>query len=109
MLLQASIKLSNSHLSIAYLCLDCFLILSINSKDHSGLGRGLVLILKGSEAIQFAISFKYAVNIGREIKSFVLTIPLNCPLMISASSFQRVKAIIVPTFPKIASLTSSCN
>jgi len=91
---------------MAYLCLDCFLILSINSSDHTGVVIGNVFTLNGSEEIPSIMSLIYAVNFGSEIRSLTLVSHLNCPLSKSASSFPTVNAMVVPTLPKIASMTS---
>ena len=52
---HASRRLSISDLVIAYLCLDCSMIFFVCSLHHSGVGRGIVFIEKGSEVTPLII------------------------------------------------------
>ena len=52
---QASSKASSSDLGIAYLCLDCSMIFLVCSRDHSGVGSGIVFIENGSDVTPLII------------------------------------------------------
>lgn len=106
---RAVSNVSSSSLAIAYLCLDWVRIFSLVSTESSGVGSGIVCILNGSDVIPSIMSLTYPLNLGKEMKSLADNIHLNCELMTSASSCHRVKEMIVPTLPKIASLMSGSN
>gem|GEM_PF-3751056 len=68
---------SSSSLPIAYLLLDCCLILSLSHSISSPGGNAMVCMLNGSLTIPCIINFMYALNLGISKKSFAETIALN--------------------------------
>jgi hypothetical protein len=69
----------------------------------------MVFMENGSDVTPSIIILVYAVNLGSDIRSFGVTISLNCAEMTLASSYPIVNENIDQILPKIASRIVSNN